>query len=517
MLIAGQTDMQRMDRYTMEQLGLPGVVLMENAGAKVVEELLAASASKQPKVIVLAGGGNNGGDGFVIARRLCDLGVKTLLCLLVAPERVSGDAKVHLDVYIKRELPIFYFCEQKREELYNYLERADIIVDALLGTGINGPVREPFRQVISMINEQAGKKLILSADIPSGLNSDSGKAEGIAVQASKTVSFVFPKRGFFLQDGPSYIGEWKAVDISVPPSAAAALGLSLPQLITEQLAKEAVPARPPHGHKGTFGHVLVAGGSRQYVGAPIFSAKSALHSGAGLVTMAVPESIYPLITAQHPEVLFLPLTEKEGRFSEQAVSELAPSLHKFDSVAVGPGMSRFAGGDKWMKGLLDSLHGQPVVMDADALYLIKDELEMLHQYEGEVILTPHPGEMAALLKKTVQEVEEDRLTISRDFAKEHQIYVLLKGHRSVVATPSGEVYVNPHGNSSLGKGGSGDVLTGMIASFLAQGAQPVAALIAASYLHARAGEERAAFLSHYGVMPFDIIAGVCHLLQEMEK
>ncbi|MFL6559073.1 MAG: NAD(P)H-hydrate dehydratase, partial [Bacillus sp. (in: firmicutes)] len=392
--------------------------------------------------------------------------------------------------------------------LRNELNQADVIIDAILGTGVNGPVKEPFSQVIAMVNEYEGKKMIISVDIPSGVSSDNGKVEGVAVKAAKTITFVFPKKGFFLKDGPKYIGEWKVVDISVPPSIAADLGLHMPKLITETLVKASVPVRPKDGHKGTFGHVLIAGGSRNYVGAPIFSAKSAIHSGAGLVTLAVPESIYPIAAAQNPESLFLPLTEEDGHFAERSIDELSTVLHQFDSLAIGPGMSRFPGGETWIKSLLTSLTNQPIVIDADALYLLRNDLDLVHQYKGNVIFTPHPGEMARLVNKTVKEVEEDRLEIASNFAKSHSVYLLLKGHRSIIAAPDGEVYINPYGHDALGKGGSGDVLTGLITSFLAQGASPIHALISASYFHARAGEEKAKILSHYGVGPLDLIDGV---------
>ncbi len=516
MYAAGQKEMQKMDQYTMEKLGLPGIVLMENAGAKVVEEIIASSPCQNPRVVVLAGGGNNGGDGFVIARRLFDLGLEPLLCLLVKPDRIKGDAKVHFDVYINRELPVFYLHEKTVEALRNELNQADIIIDAILGTGVNGPVREPFNQVISLVNEYAGKKLVISVDIPSGVSSDTGKVEGLAIKAEKTITFVFPKKGFFLQDGPKYIGEWKAVDISVPGAIADELGFDLPILITEVLGKASVPVRPRHGHKGTFGHALILGGSRQFVGAPIFAAKAALYSGAGLVTLAVPEGIYPMVAAQNPESLFLPLTEQEGYFAAEAMDEISSKLDQFDSVAIGPGMGRFLGGEEWLKAFLASLTKQSIVVDADALYLLRNDLELVQQYKGNVIFTPHPGEMARLLNKTVKEVEEDRLEIASTFAKNYQVYLLLKGHRSVISTPDGEVYINPYGHDALGKGGSGDVLTGLITSFLAQGATPLNALISASYLHARAGEEKAKTLSHYGVAPFDIIDGVKELLAEGE-
>lgn len=514
MLVAGQMDMQLMDKFTMEKLGLPGVVLMENAGARVVEEILASFSAGKPRVLVLAGGGNNGGDGFVIARRLIDLGVEAGICLLADPVRIGGDAKVHYDVYMNRGMPIFYLHENSLEKLKASLEWADIIVDAILGTGVNGPVQEPHSQVISLVNQYKGKKLIISVDIPSGVSSDTGKVDGVAIKADKTITFVFPKKGFFLNQGPSHVGEWKAVDISVPPGIAANLGLNMPSLITEDFVKSSIPKRPPNGHKGTFGHVLVLGGSRPYVGAPIYTAKAALHSGAGLVTLAVPESLYPMAASQCSEALFLPLPDEHGHIAARAIHEISPLLHQFDCVAIGPGLGRFPGGEDWLKSLIHALSGQPIVVDADALYLIQNNLDLLKRYKGHVILTPHPGEMARLVNKTVKEVEADRLGVAATFAKKNNVYLLLKGHRTVIAAPSGEVYINPYGHDALGKGGSGDVLTGLIASFLAQGASPVNAAISASYLHARSGEEKAKKLSNYGVMPLDIIDGVKELLRE---
>lgn len=507
--------MQQMDHYTMETIGLPGIVLMENAGAKVVDEIMSSSSHKKPKVIILAGGGNNGGDGFVIARRLYDLGLEPILCLLAEPNRIKGDAKIYLDVYINRGLPLFLYDEHTLAQFRNKLNQADIIIDAILGTGVNGPVREPFNQIITMINEFAEEKLIISVDIPSGVSSDTGKVEGVAIKATKTITFVFPKKGFFLNDGPNYIGEWKAVDISVPPSIVRDLGLVMPRLIQEQLVKAMLPVRPNHGHKGTFGHAIVIGGSKKFIGAPIFTAKTALNAGAGLVTLAIPECIYSMTAVQNPESLFFPLSESEGHFSAKSIKELSTRLHEFDCVAIGPGMGRFPGGENWLLSLLSSLDNQPIVLDADALYLVRNHLDIVRQYKGDVIFTPHPGEMARLLNKTVKEVEENRIEIASSFAKNYQIYLLLKGHRSIVATPGGGVYINPCGHDALGKGGSGDVLTGLITAFLAQGAPPLHALVSASYIHARAGEEKAEVLSHYGVMPLDIIEGIRNLLNKL--
>lgn len=512
MFCAGQRDMQQMDQYTMDRLGLPGVVLMENAGARVVEEIIQHSPGEQRKVVILIGGGNNGGDGFVIGRRLRDIDWEPQVWLLTDPRKLKGDAKVHYDVYVNRGLPMLILAENQFEQLKESLDWADVIVDAILGTGVKGAVREPFKQVISAVNQYENRKMVIAVDIPSGVDSDTGKVEGAAIQATKTVSFVFPKKGFFLQDGPRYIGEWKAVDISVPPSIVYDLDLELPQLITPALVQNLIPKRPSNGHKGTFGHVLVVGGSRSYVGAPIFTAKAALGSGAGLVTMAVPESIYPMAASQAAEALFLPLSEKDGHFSGRALKQLIPELAKFSVVAVGPGLSRFEGGEDWMKQLMACLQGQPLVVDADGLYLLRRQLKEMSAYKGPVIFTPHPGEMAQLTGKTVREIEENRLETARSFAADHGVFLLLKGHRSVIAAPNGELYINPCGHDALGKGGSGDVLTGVIAAFLAQGTLPLHSLIAASFLHAKAGDHSAEFHSRYGVMPSDIIMSVKKLL-----
>lgn len=515
MFVAGQKDMQQMDQYTIEKLGLPGVVLMENAGSRILEEVVATSkglTNKKPKVLILAGGGNNGGDGFVVARKLVDLGWEPQLWLLVPAEKITGDAKVHLNAYLNRGLKLFTL--KNNDEFQQHLTQADIIVDAILGTGVKGAVREQLAQIINMVNNRENSSTpVISVDIPSGVNSDNGKVVGEAIKATKTVTFVCPKKGFFLQDGPKYIGEWKAVDISVPPSIAEDLQLELPQLLTESLIEKSIPKRPQNGHKGTFGHALVVGGSRSYVGAPIFTAKAVLHSGAGLVTLAIPEGIYPMAATQYPEALFLPLSEeKEGYFSKDAIEELVPHLHQYDSIAVGPGMSRFSDGEEWLVKLVAGLNDQPIVIDADALYLLRNNLKQLKQHRGPVILTPHPGEMATLIKKSVKEIEGNRLEIAQKFAEEYQVLLVLKGHRSIIATPGGEVYINPYGHDALAKGGSGDVLAGLITSFLAQGASPLQALLAASFLHAKSGENQAKVLSHYGVMPMDLIDGVKNLL-----
>ena len=488
MYIAGQKEMQLLDQYTMKKLGLPGIVLMENAGAAVVTEVMKDFPNRTTNIVVLAGGGNNGGDGFVIARRLIDFGYSVQLLLAVDEQNLKGDAKIHFEVYKERQLPVV-------KALSYDMNQADIIIDALLGTGVQGEVREPFFSLINKVNN--AKAFVYAVDVPSGVNANTGEVANIAVRANKTITFALPKKGFYLQQGPTFIGEIVVVDISVPTSLVQTLGLDLPRLITHEFAKSAVPKRVSRGHKGTFGHVLVMGGSKNYVGAPVYTAKAAFHSGAGLVTLAIPETIYPLVAVQCPESLMLPLP------NEMEAIDINYSSYK--TIAFGPGLGRKVDGVKLLRGLMTKLSNQPLVIDADGLYFAREILEEISQYDGDVILTPHPGEMAHLTGLTVEEVEKNRLLIAKQFSIQYGVYLVLKGHRSIITTPDGKQFINPFGNDALGKGGSGDVLTGFIASFLAQGASAMDTLIAASYYHATAAEQIGQEYSNYGATPLDII------------
>lgn len=503
MYIAGQKEMQLLDQYTMENLGLPGIVLMENAGAAVVNEVLKDFPDRMTNIIVLAGGGNNGGDGFVIARRLSDFGYDVKLILAVAEQSLKGDAKLHYEVYKKRQLPMV-----KAENVD--MKKAHVIIDALLGTGVQGEVREPFYSLIKEVNETTA--FVYAVDVPSGVNANTGEVANIAIRANKTITFVLPKKGFYLLQGPVYIGDVICADISVPASLVQTLELDLPKCITYELGKSALPKRIAHGHKGTFGHVLVMGGCKSYVGAPMYTAKAAFHSGAGLVTLAIPETIYPIVAAQCPESLLLPLQDEMGAIAAKNFLPSKMDFASYKTIAFGPGLGRQADGESLLHQLLSKLSGQPFIIDADGLYFARHLLEELRNYEGDVILTPHPGEMAHLTGLTVEEIEKDRLVIAKQFAQDYGVYLLLKGHRPIITTPDGEQFINPFGNDALGKGGSGDILTGFIASFIAQGTSTLEALIAASYYHATAAEQVGKEVSNYGVTPLDIVEYVRKVL-----
>lgn len=507
MYIADQKTMQMLDQFTMEQLGLPGVVLMENAGNAVVQEIL-HTYPKSTQILVLAGSGNNGGDGFVIARRLIDFGYEVFLCFIGHEEKLKGDAKVHFQVYKNRQLPLLEYKKLDKKLLLSYIQQSHLIIDAMLGTGISGKVRSPLAEIIEAVNNS--NKDIIAVDIPSGINSNTGEVANIAIKANKTITFAMPKIGFFLGDGPKYIGEWKVADISVPESIVETLRFKLPKLLNENTAKEFLPKRVPHGHKGTFGHCLVIGGCTNYVGAPMYTAKAAFYSGSGLVTLAIPKTIYPIIASKCHESLFIPLEDSDGFINHTSLEAI--DFSKYKTIAFGPGLGRNINGDAMIEILLEKLTNQTLIIDADGLYFLKKHLNKLPQYKGDIILTPHPGEMATLTGKTVSNIENDRLNIAKNFATEYGIFLLLKGHRSIIATPDGEIWINPYGNDALGKGGSGDVLTGLIASFVTQHPNSLKALLSASFFHATCAEKLGKETSNYGVTPMDIIHHIPSLL-----
>lgn len=502
--------MHEIESYAMEKIGISGAVLMEIAGNQIAEEIMQSYPDQSVHIVILVGSGNNGGDGFVVARRLFDAGYTPDVWLLVDEGKLEGDARTQYHIHKMRKLPL-HSIEEGMSSLDESLKQAEVLIDAMLGTGVKGAVREPLSQVIDQVN--AHDFHVIAVDIPSGLDCNTGSIENVAVKADETITFAVPKIGFFLQEGPSVIGNWQVKDISLPETLTEELDMKLPEVITRELATASLPKRPTFGHKGTFGHALVFGGSKPFVGAPIYSGHTAFHCGAGLATLVIPEEIYPVIASQNQTALIRTLPSEGGHFNGAGVEEAL--FEKVTAVAIGPGMGRFNQGPEFIRDIISHLDDQPIVIDADGLFHIKDQLDFLAHYKGPVILTPHPGEMGTLTGRPVPEVEADRMGIAQSFARAHNVYLVLKGHRSIVATPDG-IWVNPLGNDALAKGGSGDILTGMITAFLAQGAAPEDAMRAAVYLHAASGEKAAIECSHYGVTPDDIISSSKEVLKQME-
>ncbi len=482
MKILTAAQMRDVDRRTME-LGIPGIVLMENAGHRVVEFLVETFAPlEQQRIVVLCGKGNNGGDGMVVARQLWTRRRPRALhvVLVGAPEELRGEAAENYRMLLAVGCPI-------ARQITAEMRAATVLLDALLGTGLKGPVTGPMREWIREINTGFPQAQIVAVDIPSGLESDSAHTEGEAVQAHYTVTFTAPKVGQILPPNCRRVGRLRIAPIGSPP----ALYANDPSVYLE-LAEAAnfsrlFAPRLPWSHKGDFGHVLVVGGSRGKTGAAAMAGMAALRTGAGLVTVASAASCLPTIAAHAPELMTEPLPETaSGAVAETAFERLTELAANKDVLAVGPGLGTHPETVSLVRRLVSEL-AHAMVIDADALNALAGFDFEAHGRTR--ILTPHPGEMARLCSSTTHQVQSDRVTVARRFAVERQVVLVLKGYRTLTASPDGRVRVNPTGGPGLASGGSGDILTGAIAGLLAQFPEdPAEAAAAGVYLHGLAGD-----------------------------
>ena len=487
MKAATATEMREIDRTAIEEYGIPGVVLMENAGMAVVRRLeLLAERLAERKFCILAGKGNNGGDGYVIARHLANQGAKVKVFLLGEKAAARGDARINLDIIEKMALDVLEIgSERDWDKARVAMSFADYIVDALLGTGVRGEVSGDMARMIALVN--AAGKPVVAVDIPSGVDADAGRICGTAVQAAHTVTFALPKPGLFIYPGAACTGELTVADIGIPAAVVAAQHIK--QNITmADYVRAILPGRSPDAHKGTAGRTLVIAGSRGLSGAAAMAAEGALRAGAGLVTLAAPAGMQDLLATKLTEVMTKPLADTaDGSICQDAVRDMVALAAGCDVLAIGPGLGRCEATAAAVRETIMAVEC-PLVIDADALYALSGHTGMLNECAALPVLTPHPGEMARLTGQPVELVNSDRINIARQAAGEWGSIVVLKGARTVVAFPDGEVYINPTGNAGMATGGTGDALTGIIAGLIAQGMSSHDAAVAGVYIHGLAGD-----------------------------
>jgi len=487
MRVLSAEQMREADRRTIEEIGIPSVVLMENAGRQVVSALQAAFEHLASlRVAVLAGRGNNGGDGFVIARVLGQRGVDVTVFVLGGLADVRGDARVNLEILGRLGSPVVEVPGEEAWELHaSELGACDLVVDAMFGTGLKTPLSGFYETVVADLNSLDAT--VVSVDLPSGLSADTNEVIGPAVQADLTVTLAAPKLPLVLPPARTLAGDLVIMDIGIPPQVIEALEGPRVEVLTREGLKGLVPEREAEAHKGDYGHVLVVAGSRGKTGAAHLAATGALRCGAGLVTVATPASCLPIVAALGAEYMTLPLPETgEGGATEAAIEEILAG--PWDVIAAGPGLGTGEGVRGLITGLLERAR-VPLVLDADALNVLAGDPGRLAARDGQVVVvTPHPGEMARLLGLTTAEVQANRLESARNLATARGLHVVLKGHRSVIATPAGAVFINPTGNPGMATGGTGDVLTGVIAAWLGQIGDAEAACRLGVYVHGAAGD-----------------------------
>ncbi len=497
-------EMRRVDQRAIRELGIPGGVLMESAGRGAAERIVAALpvwglGKRGARVVVVCGKGGNGGDGFVVARHLKRAGHRVSVFLVAAPEEVRGDAAGKLREMERRGIRPHVVRDD--DTLAQALAASDVVVDALLGTGARGAPTPAIARAIELING-AGRPVV-ALDVPSGLSADGEAPEGPVVHAALTTTFAGLKRGLVAGHGAASAGRVEVVDIGVPP-AEVARGIDTFEIEAADVAPH-FPPRARDGHKGDYGHVLLAAGSVGKTGAAALAARAAMRAGAGLVTVATASSAQPAVAALLLEAMSEPLPETQaGSLSLKARERLNELLERRDALAVGPGLGLDEDTQALARALVFETR-RPCVVDADALTALVGHVERLGGAPAARCLTPHPGEMARLLGVTVAEVQRDRIRTVRQFATAQGVHVVLKGAGSVIGTPEGTVLLNPTGNPGMASGGTGDVLTGVLGAFLARGLGPTDALVCAVYLHGLAGDIAAARHGEESLIAGDVI------------
>lgn len=500
MKLATAEQMRQCDQLAITRFGVPGVVLMENAGRGTVESMVRRYGPLAGKVIsIFAGPGNNGGDGLVIARHLLQHGARPQVFLLVNPETVTGDAAINLNAV--RELPIPLvplLSEANLRDAEPELARSRLVVDALFGTGLTREVAGHFAAAVRRINRLGCP--VVAVDVPSGLNSDSGQELGVAVHADVTCTFGLAKPGIMMQPGAQFAGMVEVVDIGLPAEAVAQAGITLELLVAADLAGWLVPRRKTD-HKGTFGHLLVLAGSEGKTGAALLAAHGALRSGVGLATLCVPEPLNPIFEAALLEAMTVPLPASTTAPLVADHHVIAEALAGKQALVVGPGIGTAPNTALLVKRLYQEVE-LPMVVDADGLNILAGDTDVLRNAPAPRILTPHPGEMARLLGVTAAAVQKDRRQAALVLARDHGVYVVLKGAETVIASPDGHLAINPTGNPGMAAGGMGDVLAGLIGGLWCQKLSPWQAACLGVYVHGLAGDLLAAA---HG-MPFGYLA-----------
>jgi NAD(P)H-hydrate epimerase len=491
MRILTAEQMREADRRTIEGVGIPSLVLMENAGRQVVAVMQATFDDLDDRrVAVVAGRGNNGGDGFVIARTLRQRGVDVAVFVVGSVADVRGDARVNLEILGRLGLPVVEIAGQQEWELHSSeIARCGLIVDALFGTGLKTPLSGLLETIVDDINGMAVP--VVSVDLPSGMSADTNEEIGPCIDAALTVTLAAPKLPLVLPPARLKVGELAIADIGIPADVIDGVDGPRVQLLTRDGVRALVPERSEDAHKGAFGHVLVVAGSRGKTGAAHLAATGALRAGAGLVSVATPMSSQPVVAGLGAEYMTIGLPETpSGTVAESALDILLGAPRSV--IAAGPGLGTGAAVTSLLMALVQR-RDVPLVLDADALNAFKGHLDRLAPSGGPpIIVTPHPGEMARLLGVSTADVQAHRLETARTLATTHGLFVVLKGHRTIIATPDGTTFINPTGNPGMATGGTGDVLTGMIAAWLAQVREPANACILAVYLHGAAGDLAAA-------------------------
>jgi NAD(P)H-hydrate epimerase len=479
--------MKAIDRTAIEDLGIIGPILMENAGLQIAMEIMDCFPDIDfEEIVIIAGKGNNGGDGFVVARHLHNQGCRPHVLLLARMKELEGDASLNAKIAHKIGIKISEAPAEKEWRIHKRaLKKATIVLDAIFGTGLTKPAEGLYAKVIEDINKS--EAYTIAVDIPSGLSSDSFQIIGPCVEADLTITLAAPKIAHVFPPAEEIVGELVVADIGVPPELFEDDRLKLELVEEERIIPYFLP-RKSDTHKGNYGHLFILSGSLGKTGAAVMAGKAALKMGAGLVTIGTPQSCLPIVARAMAELMTEPLPETPKKtLSADAIDRSLELLQDKDALLLGPGLSTHPSTAEFVKALLTRVK-VPAVLDADALNILADEPELLKALKKTAIVTPHPGEFARLLSLSTKDVVEKKLDLAPRFAEEYGVFLVLKGYRTLICTPDGKTYINPTGNPGMATAGTGDVLSGMIASMIIQEKDPLLATLAAVFVHGLSGD-----------------------------
>ncbi len=502
MKIVTAEQMQDIDRTAIEGRGIPSLELMENAGRGIAEYLadVAEDGIEDKKVAVFCGKGNNGGDGFVVGRYLAEWGADVLFFLFGKKDDVSEDSEANIKKVEEMDLPIQEITEIDQVEIDI---DTDLIIDAFFGTGFHGDIRGTIAEAVDFINSLDIP--VAAVDCPSGLNASTGELSESSIIADFTATLALPKFGQLVYPGKANVGVLRVIDIGIPEDVVEEKGIEL-NLIDHNYIHENLPIHPLDGHKGTLGKLFIIAGSEGLTGAACMTANAATRSGIGLCYLGIPSSLNDICEAKLTETITrtLPEVSKKRCFALRGLGEFKQYFEWADAVALGPGIGTHHETKELLKRLMTRIE-LPTVIDADGLNCFQGDIEPLVKANFPCVITPHPGELSRLIDEPIKEIASDRLRYAKLAAEKLNKVVLLKGAPTYIANPEGDIYLNPTGNIGLAKGGSGDVLTGMIAAFLTQGLSPLQAACCGAYLHGLAADYVREEIGSVGMIPTDLI------------
>lgn len=500
MRLVTNAEMKKIDTWAMNELGIPSAVLMENAGRGCVDVLDNYFPLEDLRVLIICGKGNNGGDGFVIGRHLRNRGALVKIVLLGKVNELQGDALLNFDLAKKAKLDIYPTARFGNLDNVYRAFSPRVIVDGIFGTGFSGMPKGIHYQAIELINST--EAFVLSIDIPSGVNGDDGQFKKTCVIADATATMCLPKRGNYLFPGRAFCGDLYTIDIGIPYSL---VDNEFPRVIEYDDILSLIPYRPPDGNKGTFGNVLVVAGARGFSGAAALASRSALKVGAGLVRLAAPRGIMDALAPRLLEVVKVPLAQTaDETISPKAAGQLLRLAKTSETVVLGPGITTHPETAEFLRLILPEIT-VPLIIDADAINILAQNPRTFKKIKAPFILTPHPGELARLIKIKPREINRRRIELATTYAKRFDCILVLKGAPTVIAAPDGTTYVNPTGNSGLASAGTGDVLVGMISGLLAQGQTLLDAAITGVFLHGLCADQAMDERNEYTLMAGDLI------------